>query len=69
MSQTPTLPRAITKALEPAGNALAADVERIAAQLAKAMKAIHGHDWRIQIEHEPGVEFVLVRPVVTRARP
>lgn len=58
MANAPTLPRAITKALEPNGNALAADVERLTRQLQKAMQTIHGGEWRVQIEHEH--QFVMV---------
>lgn len=61
MSQTPTLPRAITKALEPAGNALAADVERLTRQLQKALQTIHGGEWRLLIDHEHQIVMVAAR--------
>lgn len=56
-----TLPGCLTKPLTTGGNALAADVERLTCQLQKAMQAIHGGEFRVQIEHSCGFVLVALR--------
>jgi len=53
------LPPSITKALAPT-NDLAAEVEYRARQLVEAMRAVHGGEWRVQIDHD--LHLVIVAP-------
>lgn len=39
-------------------------IDRLAKLLADEMERLHGLRYRIQIEHSPGIEFVLVTPTI-----
>jgi hypothetical protein len=44
------------------GRDLLAEVELTAEHLAHLMEEIHGRRWRVQIEHQDDVAFVMVAP-------
>ncbi|UDL87027.1 hypothetical protein LGH82_17565 [Mesorhizobium sp. PAMC28654] len=38
------------------------EIEALARVLAQKMQAVHGLDYRIQIDHDPAVAFVVIAP-------
>lgn len=59
------LPPSLTKALAPT-NELVAEAEYRGRQLVEAMRAIHGGEWRIKIDHR--VQLAIVVPTLRSAR-